>query len=146
MYRNVGSFLLCWIFFQSLNKIYFYYIANFFQTVKCFLIFLLIFLHKMHIFSLIRISFTCSHFGKNMHQVLVSLLPLWPMKYLKYFWPKVNLLDTTVFVISILLIKIGFLYIWNSYSSISVSKSLTIFYPFFHLILIYNFYFLNLNL
>ena len=61
------------------------------------------------------------------------------MKYLKSCLLKGNLLNTTVLLISILFIKIGILYWWNSYSLIYMSSnSIT-----FLFIFVYGFNFLN---
>ena len=46
-------------------------------------------------------------FGKNMHKDLISLLFLQPIKHVKSFLSNENLLDTTISLIPILLIKIG---------------------------------------
>ena len=45
-----------------------------------------------------------------MHQCLISLLSLSPLKYLEFCFSKGILLDTTILLISILFIKIGPLY------------------------------------
>ena len=61
------------------------------------------------------------------------------MKYLKSYLLKGSLLNTTILLISILFIKIGILYWWNSYSLIYMSSNSIIFL----FIFVYGFNFLN---
>ena len=45
--------------------------------------------------------------GRNIHQGLIILACLWPMKYFNSFLPKQTLLDTTILLISRFFIEIG---------------------------------------
>ena len=83
--KNIENHLFCQFFFRLLNI--FYYISSqfiFFTILLTFSQIFYIFYHKMHGFSLPRISFIYTLIsGKNMHKDLIYLLYLQPMKYLK---------------------------------------------------------------
>ena len=123
VYKNIEIFLLCWIFFQLLEIFYylevhyylFNYIANVFPICHIFFKNLFIFYHKM--------------------EGLISLLSLYPMKYLEFFLTRVNLLHTIISLMFILFIKIELSYWWFWNYSISVSSNFIIFYPFLYVVL-----------
>ena len=87
-----------------------------------------------------KISSICIHFWKEYAQRCNFFLAfLWPMKYLKFFLPKETLLDTTILLISILLIEKWLLFLLNLCISISVSSKIIIFSAFLYMVL-YNFH------
>ena len=74
-----------------------------------------------------------------MQKGLIFSESLQQVKYLKSCLPKGTLLDTTILLISISIIKIGRLYLSNLYSSISMSSNFYIFLSIF----IYGFNFFS---
>ena len=129
MYKFTINFLIILLtFFQIII-----YLSNIFPS----------FVIKIHIFSLIRISLLYTHFCKGYAERSNFFIIFVTSKIFKILFSKGNLLDTTISLISISIIKIGHLYWWNSYSWISVSSNFHIFFIHFYLwfiiFLIYNF-------
>ena len=90
-----------------------------------------IFYKRRHAFGFIQIFSIFTHFCKKHAEKSNFLASLQPRKYLKYFLPKEPLLDTTIWLISILFIKIGLLCWWYLCYSISVSSNFIIFQTIF---------------
>ena len=75
MLNLFSAFIYFLLYISSLLNFIYYYIANFFPNCHIFIKHFFIFYHKIHTFSLIKISFIYTYFWKEYAYSLISLLP-----------------------------------------------------------------------